>query len=65
MGPHHHRKKSGSNNNSSRTSPSKLEDSEFVKNSLLDTMNGVEEGLSLIFLFDGNEFCSASEITST
>jgi hypothetical protein len=49
MGPHHHRKKSGSNNNSSRTSPSKLEDSEFVKNSLLDTMNGDEEGLSLIF----------------
>lgn len=35
MGPHHHRKKDGSNSNSSRTSPSKLEDSEFAKNSLL------------------------------
>ncbi|KAJ9691086.1 hypothetical protein PVL29_013318 [Vitis rotundifolia] len=35
MGPHHQRKKDGSNSNSSRTSPSKLEDSEFVKNSLL------------------------------
>ncbi|KAL6198135.1 hypothetical protein ACLB2K_027927 [Fragaria x ananassa] len=43
MGPHHNRKKSGSNNNSSRTSPTKLGDSEFVKNSLLDTMNGDEE----------------------
>ncbi|KAF8030761.1 hypothetical protein BT93_D0061 [Corymbia citriodora subsp. variegata] len=35
MGPHHHRKKDGSNSNSSRTSPSKLEDSEFAKNRLL------------------------------
>lgn len=35
MGPHHHKKKDGSNSNSSRTSPSKLEDSEFVRNSLL------------------------------
>ncbi|KAG5254651.1 remorin family protein [Salix suchowensis] len=34
-GPHHHRKKDGSNSNSSRTSPSKLQDNEFVKNSLL------------------------------
>ncbi|XP_039070739.1 remorin-like [Hibiscus syriacus] len=37
MGPHHHRKKDGSkspNNNSSRTSPSRVEDAEFV-NSLL------------------------------
>ncbi|KAM5587583.1 hypothetical protein ABKV19_006161 [Rosa sericea] len=47
MGPHHHTKKSGSNNNSSRTSPSKLGDSEFVKNSLLDTMNGDEEVSSI------------------
>ncbi|KAK8629248.1 hypothetical protein V6N13_078098 [Hibiscus sabdariffa] len=39
MGPHHHRKKDGSNNNSSRTSPSRIEDSEFV-NSLLDSKNG-------------------------
>lgn len=29
------RKKEGSNTNSSRTSPSKLEDTEFVRNSLL------------------------------
>ncbi|CAB4306901.1 unnamed protein product [Prunus armeniaca] len=43
MGPHHHRKKDGSNSNSSRTSPSKLDDSEFFKNSLLDPMNGDEE----------------------
>lgn len=35
VGPHHHRKKDGSNSNSSRTSPSKLHDNEFVKNSLL------------------------------
>ncbi|XP_020229861.1 uncharacterized protein LOC109810729 [Cajanus cajan] len=34
LGPHHHRKKDGSNSNSSRTSPSRLEDAEFV-NSLL------------------------------
>ncbi|CAK7350166.1 unnamed protein product [Dovyalis caffra] len=35
LGAHHHRMKDGSNNNSPRTSPSKLEDTEFVKNSLL------------------------------
>lgn len=40
MGPHHQRKKDGSNSNSSRTSPSKLGDTEFVNNSLLDTNNG-------------------------
>ncbi|KAM7530450.1 hypothetical protein LguiB_033860 [Lonicera macranthoides] len=40
MGPHHQRKGDGSNSNSSRTSPSKLGDTEFVKNSLLDTNNG-------------------------
>lgn len=34
------RKKDGSNCNSSRTSPSKLEDSEFVKNSLLAAQSG-------------------------
>ncbi|WCJ33495.1 Remorin family protein [Euphorbia peplus] len=38
MGPHHSRKKDGSNSNSSRTSPSRLDDdTEFVKNSLLDS----------------------------
>lgn len=40
MGPHHQKKKDGSNSNSSRTSPSRLEDSEFVKNSLLASQNG-------------------------
>lgn len=48
MAPHH-KKKDGSNSNSSRTSPSKLEDTEFVRNSLLlATENGgfEEEGLS-------------------
>ncbi|PSS04919.1 Serine/arginine-rich splicing factor like [Actinidia chinensis var. chinensis] len=37
VGPHHQKKKDGSNSNSSRTSPTKLEDAEFVKNSLLAT----------------------------
>ncbi|GMI93589.1 hypothetical protein like AT1G30320 [Hibiscus trionum] len=39
MGPHHLRKKDGSNSNSSRTSPSRIDDSEFV-NSLLASKNG-------------------------
>ncbi|KAE7996149.1 hypothetical protein FH972_000896 [Carpinus fangiana] len=39
MGPHH-KKKDGSNSNSSRTSPSKLEDTEFVRNGLLASNNG-------------------------
>ncbi|KAM1138515.1 hypothetical protein COP1_036439 [Malus domestica] len=43
IGPQHHKRKDGSNSNSSRTSPSKLADSEFVKNGLLDPMNGDEE----------------------
>lgn len=43
MGPHHLRKKDGSNSNSSRTSPSKLDDSDFVNNSLLSTSNADEE----------------------
>ncbi|TKY59839.1 Remorin protein [Spatholobus suberectus] len=38
LGPHHNRKKDGSNSNSSRTSPSRLEDAEFV-NSLLASKN--------------------------
>lgn len=40
MGAHNQRKKEGSNSNSSRTSPARLEDSEFVKNSLLATQSG-------------------------
>ncbi|KAM7500541.1 hypothetical protein LguiA_024955 [Lonicera macranthoides] len=40
MGSHNQKKKEGSNSNSSRTSPSKLEDAEFVMNSLLTTNNG-------------------------
>ncbi|KAL0398299.1 UNVERIFIED_CONTAM: hypothetical protein Sradi_2173200 [Sesamum radiatum] len=49
IGAHHQKKKDGSNSNSSRTSPSRLEDSEFVKNSLLAAPNGDfgEEGSSL------------------
>ncbi|XVF27272.1 hypothetical protein REPUB_Repub14bG0092500 [Reevesia pubescens] len=39
MGPHHQRKKDGSNSNSSRTSPSRIEDAEFVNN-LLASKNG-------------------------
>ncbi|XP_041026264.1 uncharacterized protein LOC121266492 isoform X1 [Juglans microcarpa x Juglans regia] len=40
IGSHNHKKKDGSNGNSARTSPSKLEDSEFVKNSLLASDSG-------------------------
>ncbi|CAI9089696.1 OLC1v1024316C1 [Oldenlandia corymbosa var. corymbosa] len=40
IGPHHQKKNAGSNSNSSRTSPSKLEDSEFVKNGLLAAQSG-------------------------
>ncbi|GLU22619.1 hypothetical protein SLE2022_386810 [Rubroshorea leprosula] len=39
MGPHN-KKKDGSNSNSARTSPSRLEDNEFVKNSLLASKSG-------------------------
>ena len=51
LGPHHHRKKDGSNSNSSRTSPSRIEDAEFV-NSLLDSKNDNldDEGLQLQFI---------------
>ncbi|XP_061338497.1 uncharacterized protein LOC133285294 isoform X2 [Gastrolobium bilobum] len=38
IGPNYHKKKDGSNTNSSRTSPSRLEDAEFV-NSLLSSKN--------------------------
>ncbi|KAG8637467.1 hypothetical protein MANES_15G125100v8 [Manihot esculenta] len=37
MGPHYNRKRDGSNSNSSRTSPARLDDTEFVKNSLLES----------------------------
>ncbi|XP_051128201.1 uncharacterized protein LOC127249463 isoform X2 [Andrographis paniculata] len=40
IGAHNQKKKDGSNSNSSRTSPSRMEDSEFVKNSLLASSNG-------------------------
>lgn len=36
IGPHHNRKKDGSNSSSARTSPSRVDDSEFVRNSLLN-----------------------------
>lgn len=44
MGPHYNRKRDGSNSNSSRTSPARLDDTEFVKNSLLESND--EEGWS-------------------
>ncbi|KAK6150090.1 hypothetical protein DH2020_017615 [Rehmannia glutinosa] len=52
VGSHHQRKKDGSTSNSSRTSPSRIEDSEFVKNSLLAAPNGdfTEEASSLEIL---------------
>ncbi|CAA2967750.1 Hypothetical predicted protein [Olea europaea subsp. europaea] len=40
MGPHHQREKGESNSNSSRTSPARMEDSEFLKNRLLATRSG-------------------------
>ncbi|CAI9783464.1 unnamed protein product [Fraxinus pennsylvanica] len=43
MGPHHQREKGGSNSNSSRTSPARIEDSEFLKNRLLATRSGCFE----------------------
>lgn len=50
MGPHHIRK-TGSNSNSSRTSPSKVDDVEFV-NSLLAQANRDDEGLCLFLTFE-------------
>uniref|UniRef100_A0A2P2JFY9 Remorin C-terminal domain-containing protein n=1 Tax=Rhizophora mucronata TaxID=61149 RepID=A0A2P2JFY9_RHIMU len=40
VGSHQKRKKDGSNSDSARTSPSKLEDNEFIKNSLLASKSG-------------------------
>ncbi|XP_043699559.1 uncharacterized protein LOC122650264 [Telopea speciosissima] len=40
IGPHHQKIKDGTNNNSLRTSPARLDDAEFVKNSLLASNNG-------------------------
>lgn len=51
MGSQNQKKKDGSNCNSSRTSPSRLEDSELVKNSLLADGDFGEEGwFSLLLL---------------
>ncbi|KAG9158024.1 hypothetical protein Leryth_000190 [Lithospermum erythrorhizon] len=48
MGAHNQKKKDGSNSNSARTSPSKLQDADFVKSSLLATQSGdFEEEASL------------------
>ncbi|KAL3616862.1 hypothetical protein CASFOL_039256 [Castilleja foliolosa] len=64
------RKKDGSNCNSSRTSPSKLADSDFVKNSLLADPDGdfTEEGSSLEVVPVKSESAtsdaSQSEVTS-
>lgn len=53
IGSHNQKRTDGSNCNSSRTSPSKLEDTEFVKNSLLapDNDDFGEEGLNFLFFF--------------
>jgi hypothetical protein len=40
MGPHHHRHKDGSNGKSSRTSPSKLEGTEFFNDNLFASNSG-------------------------
>lgn len=48
MGPHHHRNKDGSNSNYSTTSPSRIEDAEFVNSLLTSTdEDSGEEGLFL------------------
>ncbi|KAG9160635.1 hypothetical protein Leryth_025292 [Lithospermum erythrorhizon] len=47
MGAHNQKKKDGSNSNSARTSPSKLQDADFVKSSLLATQTGDFEEASL------------------
>lgn len=66
IGAHHQKKKDGSNSNSSRTSPSRLEDSEFVNNSLLATQNGdsSEQGLMIFppFSFYSNYFNNAKSL---
>lgn len=46
----HQRKKDGSSSNSARTSPSKLEDSEFVKNGLLASSLDFGEPGQLVYL---------------
>lgn len=49
MGPHNHKKKDGSNSNSSRTSPSRLEDSEFVNSLLASKSDNLDdEGLQFL-----------------
>ncbi|XLR59992.1 uncharacterized protein [Arachis hypogaea] len=62
-----HRKKDGSNSNSSRTSPSRIDDAEFV-NSLLPSNNGNpdDEGLhfisfsfSCVYMMNGNDFINS------
>lgn len=56
LGPHHHRKKDGSNSNSSRTSPSRIEDAEFV-NSLLGSKNDNLDDEGLQFQLQFINFC--------
>lgn len=67
LGPHHHRKKDGSNSNSARTSPSRLDDAEFMKNSLLasETDNTDDQGLycNLIVCYLFNLFLEELHIT--
>ncbi|XP_015583181.1 uncharacterized protein LOC8276587 isoform X2 [Ricinus communis] len=63
LGPHHNRKKDGSNCNSSRTSPSRLEDTEFVKNSLLASND--EEAPSLDLSVPDGAVVDPSQVDQT
>lgn len=68
MGAHHQmKKKEGSNSNSARTSPSKLDDSEFVNNSLLaSTTSDFDDQVSSMEVssvkLSGNAVSDASEV---
>ncbi|CAA3025796.1 uncharacterized protein LOC111412248 isoform X1 [Olea europaea var. sylvestris] len=65
MGPHHQRKKDGSNTDSSRTSPAKLEDSEFVKNRLLTTRSGDFEDEASSLEVPPTKYSSSSELAAS
>ncbi|XP_050234453.1 uncharacterized protein LOC126682744 [Mercurialis annua] len=65
MGAHYGRKKDGSNSNSSRTSPSKLEDSEFFKNSLLASNDEEVGAPSLELPPMGDALVDSSQIEPT
>ncbi|KAI4300017.1 hypothetical protein L6164_033437 [Bauhinia variegata] len=60
-GSHHQKKKNGSNSNSSRTSPSRLEDTEFVNNSLLNNLDDEVTSPSLEILPLNQSSCEPKE----